>query len=89
MQGLVVTRGGTSLNYFLFADDSIRFCSATIEEWRRVKNLLHTYEKGSVQVVNNQKSFIFFSSNTLASNKEAIVQEIGGKLVVIMTDILI
>lgn len=80
IQGLVVTRWRTSISHFLFADDSILFCKTTIEEWRRVKNLLNIYEKGTYQVVNNKKSLIFFSSNTLARDKEAVVQEVRGAI---------
>lgn len=89
IQGLAITRGGTSINQPLFVDDSIFFCNATIEKWRRVKILLHTYEKGLGQVVNNKKSSIFFSSSTLVSNKEVVVREIREKSVVIMIDILV
>lgn len=46
IQGLAVTRGGTSINHLFFANDSILFCKATKEKWEKVRMLLDIYEQG-------------------------------------------
>lgn len=64
VKGLAVKRGGTNTSHLFFIDVNILFCRATKEEWWRVKGVLNLYEKGSGQMVNNQNSLFFFSSNT-------------------------
>lgn len=67
IQGVLVSRGGTRVIHLFFANDIILFCRATTDEWHKIKNLLQLYEQASGQKVNEQKSSIFFSSNTLAN----------------------
>lgn len=62
IQGLSVSKGGTSINYLLFADDSILFCKASKIEWCKIRGILNSYENGSGQILNEQKSYIFFQS---------------------------
>lgn len=76
---LIVKKGGTSISHLLFANDSILFYRAIKEEWGRVKDVLNLYEKGSGQMVNNKKSFIFFNSNTPLEDQTVVIQEIGGE----------
>lgn len=47
-------------------------------EWDNLQRLLNTYEKGSRQSVNKQKSSLFFSSNTRDHCKDEVLQEVGG-----------
>lgn len=73
-----VTRGGISISYIFFVDDNILIYKTTREEWCWVKSLVKTYENGSGQVINNQKSSIYFSSNTSTNAKQEVIQEVGG-----------
>lgn len=50
-------------------DDSLIFCKAVKEESEVVKGVLESYGKASGQLVNTQKSSIFFSSNTPATRR--------------------
>lgn len=60
IQGLLVVRRGTSINYLLFAYDSILFFRAFKFEQCRIRSILDKYEKASSQTINNkQKSSIF------------------------------
>lgn len=40
--------------------------------------MLNLYEKGSRQMIDNQKSSIFFNFNTPLEDQTAMIQEIGG-----------
>lgn len=78
IKGLAIAKGGTSISHLLFTDDNILFCKGIKEEWGRVKAVLNLFERGSSQVINNQKSSIFFNSNTLIKAQTAMTQEVRG-----------
>lgn len=44
IKGIAVSRGVLSISHLLFADDSIVFCGATIEECDRVIKVVEDYE---------------------------------------------
>lgn len=52
-----------TVTHLLFADDSLLFCSATEENCRAIQSVLATYERGSGQVVNLDKSVFVCSRN--------------------------
>lgn len=88
IHGISAIRGGLFISHLLFADCNIIFCQATTEEWARVANVLKIYEKGSGQVINQQKSPIFFSSNTSSGAKDEFSKKWEVTFVEIMTSIL-
>lgn len=80
IQGLTVVRGGTSINHLLFANDNILFYRASKAEWCKIRGILNTYERGSSQTINNQKSLIFFSLNTSQNFKQEVIREVRGTI---------
>lgn len=58
--GSVLGHSGPSISHLMFADDSVLFCRATEGECIRLKMILDMYEHASGQVINYQKSGIFF-----------------------------
>ena len=62
-------RGLRFLIYF-FADDSLIFCKAKIEDCSKLADILKCYEKASGQMINLDKSGIMFSSNTCNGDRE-------------------
>ena len=56
-------RRDLKLTHLLFADDSLIFCSATIEERDNVLEILKVYEKPSGQKMNRSKTSLFFSKS--------------------------
>ncbi|KAF5468834.1 hypothetical protein F2P56_012951 [Juglans regia] len=61
----------------ILCDDSLLFCQAKYEEIKCVFNILELYEKGSGQVLNKDKSAIFFSKNTALMTQKQILQLAG------------
>ena len=47
IRGVSICRNGPRVSHLFFADDSVLFCRAKVEECQRVLELLSVYEKGS------------------------------------------
>ncbi|KAJ8762430.1 hypothetical protein K2173_007869 [Erythroxylum novogranatense] len=60
------------VSHFLFADDSIFFFKATEQETREVRSILEEYEGASGQMVNFQKSGIFYSPKVSQASRNTI-----------------
>ncbi|XP_042972916.1 uncharacterized protein LOC122304711 [Carya illinoinensis] len=77
IKGVAAARGGMRVGHLFFADDSVLFCRATIEEWQKLQGLLQVYERAFGQCLNQEKTTVFFSSNTSIDKKQEIVNAIG------------
>ena len=64
LQGVLSNNGGVHLSHLLFANDSLIFCQATLEECPLLLAILEQYEATSRQAINRQKTSLFFSRNT-------------------------
>ena len=76
LHGIKVCRRAPSISHLLFADDSFLFFRANEVETNALKKILDDYANASGQMINMQKSEIFFSRNvsttlrnTLSSNR--------------------
>ena len=67
-----VSRGGSCLSHLFFADDSLIFCKVTIEECDILQRILSTYEKAFGQQLNQSKTSLFFSLNTVKEIQDEI-----------------
>ncbi|KAJ9545526.1 hypothetical protein OSB04_025233 [Centaurea solstitialis] len=63
LHGCRVARGSPAVTHLFFADDAFIFCRASIDEIRRIKHILSTYEAASGQAINYAKSGIMCSNN--------------------------
>ena len=72
LHGVSCSQNGPSITYLLFADDSLLFCNASLSECHIIKEFLQAYELASRLKINNNKSSIFFSTNTPQSLREEI-----------------
>ena len=72
LRGIKSRQHGVCISDLLFADDSLLFCQATMEECQRLLDLLGTYEAASGQAINRQKTSLFFSTNTKPNVRRAI-----------------
>ncbi len=76
IQGIAISRGGPKLTHLFFADDSVLFCRASLQECHAIQEVLRTYERASGQQINQEKTTLFFS----ASTRREVQQEIQAAL---------
>ena len=57
--GLPITRGGLRLNNLFFADDSLFFCRANLDEWNKMQEILEMYESSFGHRLNREKTSFF------------------------------
>ena len=83
LHGILSYRNGIQISHLLFANDSLLFCQATVEECQQLKTILEQYEKASGQSIKQNKTALFFSKNTRAEVKDIIQGMLGAQ---VMTD---
>ena len=77
MEGVAVCRGAPILSHLFFADDSLIFCKASLEECDSLQHVLKVYEDAFGQQLNRAKTSLFFSSNTDQQLQEEIKTRFG------------
>lgn len=82
LHGCMITPHAPVASHLLFADDSLFFFQATLDEARVLKQCFSRYEAASGQKINFQKSSILFSPNVNSRSRQAVVnclevQEVG------------
>uniref|UniRef100_A0A803P9D6 Reverse transcriptase domain-containing protein n=1 Tax=Cannabis sativa TaxID=3483 RepID=A0A803P9D6_CANSA len=70
--GLKISWNEPIISNLFFADDSILFSAVSPNAAAQIKDILHTYSLASGQLVNYDKSSLYFSPNTTASVKDQI-----------------
>ena len=64
LRGIKIRRNSPELTHLLFADDSLLFLEASNANLLVMKNIFNVYCDASGQLVNFDKSLMFFSKNT-------------------------
>ncbi|KAE8732175.1 hypothetical protein F3Y22_tig00002237pilonHSYRG00644 [Hibiscus syriacus] len=77
LKGIHASLHGPRISHLLYTNDSILFMKNSIDELRRIKSILSQYEKASGKKVNFEKSNIFFSPNTLVTDRLIFLNELG------------
>ncbi|XP_019167878.1 PREDICTED: uncharacterized protein LOC109163584 [Ipomoea nil] len=72
IHGCRVARGARPISHLFFADDSLLFFKANLQETMEVKKYLSVYEFFSGQAVNFHKSNVSFSRNTHEGTRELV-----------------
>lgn len=63
LRGIRVCRGASTINHFLFANDSLIFCNASRLESEQLLAILQTYMCASGQYINREKTMMIFNKN--------------------------
>ena len=77
IHGYSLCRRGPKLTHLFFADDSLIFSKATMEECDKMMDLLNKYEEASRQKVNRSKTSLFFSNSIPEEVKHGIKVKLG------------
>ncbi|XP_030936139.1 uncharacterized protein LOC115961274 [Quercus lobata] len=77
IRGISICRNGPRLTHLFFADDSLIFCKASIQECIHIQSILSEYEAASGQKLNREKTTLFFSKATSSSTQENIINLLG------------
>ena len=77
IKGISICRGGPWVSHLFCANNSIIFCRATIAECLALQHILNFYESASGQMVNGDKTAIFFSHNTDLAIRSDILHMFG------------
>lgn len=72
IHGFSICRNGSKLTHLFFANDCLLFCKSTLEECEKIQQILAFYEEATGQVVNKDKTTLFFSKNTSVQSQVAI-----------------
>ncbi|CAN6583607.1 unnamed protein product [Malus baccata var. baccata] len=77
LHGFKISPTSVPLTHLFFADDSVVFGNASVEEAESIIEILQTYARGSGQVINRAKSSVFFGAKTPKCQKAKIVNSLG------------
>ena len=77
IKGVSICCNGPKLTHLFFANDSLLFYRATIQECRNVMEILATYERVLGQRLNRDKTTLFFSKSTALDHQIQIMEELG------------
>ena len=76
IQGFSICRRRPKLTHLFFVDECLLFCSLTLKEWEKIQEFL-VYESASSQMVNKEKTTLFFSKNIDEVTQDAIKLSTG------------
>lgn len=72
INGYSLCRGGPKISHLYFADDSLLFCHAKVEEVKSIQAILKVCEKASGQQINAEKTTLFFGKLVREETKNSI-----------------
>lgn len=77
LRGIRICRNALSVSHLLFGDDSLLLMEASEGAAQEINRILSTYEQCSRQMINKDKSSIFFSKNTDEGRKNNMKRIMG------------
>lgn len=77
LEGFSLCKYGPKISHILFADDSLLFCRARVEDVSKILETLGKYERASGQELNANKTTIFFGGKVTDSAKLQVQNLLG------------
>ncbi|WZZ51435.1 hypothetical protein YC2023_051542 [Brassica napus] len=77
LTGLKIARDSPAVSHLLFADDSLFFCKADVQQCAELMRIIKLYGRASGQQLNPGKSSILFGSKVDQDLKRALKQTLG------------
>ena len=77
LEGFSLFKYGPKISHLLFADDSLLFCRARVEDVSKILKILGKYKRASGQKLNANKTTIFFGGNVTNSTKLQVQSLLG------------
>lgn len=81
IHGIKIARNAPSISHLIFADDTMLFCRANLEEVSVLDACLKKYKDWSVQRISKPKSGVLFSPNTPCALRKQILAKLEINLV--------
>ena len=77
IRGISILRQAPIVSHLLYADDSLLFTRASVQECDAILNILSRYEGASGQQINLDKLTVLFSSNTPQHVRDVTLNHLG------------
>ena len=77
LHGFSPCKSGPKISHLFFANDSLLFCRARMEEVNTIQSILKVYEKVSRQQINADKTTLFFGKAVSEETKNSIKVLLG------------
>ena len=77
IQGFSLCKNGPKITNLIFANDTLLFCRARMEELQAIQHILSLYEGASGQQINREKTTLFFSKAMPEETKRDIISFLG------------
>ena len=77
IRGFSLCKNGPKITNLFFADDTLLFCRARMEELQAIQHILSLYEGASGQQINREKTTLFFSKAVPEETKRDIISFLG------------
>ena len=77
IQGYSLCRNGPKISHLFFADDSVLFYRARLEDVTTIQSILEVYESASGQQINKEKTPLFFGKTVTDVAKDSIKELLG------------
>lgn len=78
---MAACRAAPKISHLFFANDSIIFYRATIEDHFNLEKILETYEQALGQQLNKDRTSLFFSRNTSLDIQHEIKTRVGAEVI--------
>ena len=78
---MAASANGPKITHLFFADDSLVFGRATVNEAKEIQRLLKVYEASSGQQLNCHKTSLYFSLNSNNGTKESVKTMFGAQVI--------